>query len=83
MSEKLLPLPEVEAAIGFKRSHIYALIQQGRFPAPIAIGTSRRWKQSDVQNWINEKIQQSTTSQPLQKSKAAQGRITASKSGAA
>lgn len=61
MPERLLPLPEVEAAIGFKRSHIYSLIQQGQFPSPVAIGTSRRWKQSDVQNWINEKIQQGTT----------------------
>jgi len=68
MPEKLLPLTEVEAAVGFKRSHIYALIKQGRFPAPVAIGTNRRWKESDVQNWIAEKIQQSTTTpaQPKQ-----------------
>lgn len=59
MPEKLLPLPEVEAAVGFKRSHIYALIKQGRFPEPVAIGTSRRWKESDVQGWIVEQIQQS------------------------
>lgn len=59
MPEKLLPLPEVEATVGFKRSHIYSLIKQGQFPAPVAIGTSRRWKQSDVQNWITEKIKQS------------------------
>ena len=67
MPEKLLPLPEVEAAIGFKRSHIYELIKQGQFPAPVAIGTSRRWKQSDVQNWINEKIQQSANTPRNQK----------------
>lgn len=59
MPEKLLSLPEVESVISFKRSHIYALIKQGQFPAPMAIGASRRWKQSDVQNWIAD--QQSTT----------------------
>lgn len=59
MPEKLLTLPDVEAAIGFKRSHIYALIKQDQFPAPVAIGASRRWKESDVQGWITEKIQQS------------------------
>lgn len=58
MNEQLLPLPDVESSIGFKRSHIYDLIKQGRFPAPVAIGTSRRWKNSDVQKWIAEKIQQ-------------------------
>lgn len=60
MTEQLLPLTDVEAAIGFKRSHIYDLIKQGRFPPPVAIGTCRRWKQSDIQAWIAEKIQQST-----------------------
>lgn len=65
MPEKLLPLPEVELQVGFKRSYIYALLKQGQFPAPVAIGSSRRWRQSDVQNWITEKIQQSTTT-PVQ-----------------
>lgn len=59
MDEQLLPLPDVEASVGFKRSHIYDLIKKRRFPAPVAIGTSRRWKKSDIQNWIAEKIQQS------------------------
>ena len=59
MQEKLISLPEVEAVIGFKKSHIYSLLKQGQFPAPVAIGTNRRWKHSDVQNWIAEKIQQS------------------------
>jgi prophage regulatory protein len=63
MPEKLIPLSEVEAAIGFKKSHIYSLVKQGQFPAPVAIGTSRRWKQSDVQNWITEKIQQGAVTQ--------------------
>ena len=67
MLEKLLPLPEVEASIGFKRSHIYELIKQGQFPAPVAIGTSRRWKESSVQAWIAEKIQQSTTTHAQRK----------------
>ncbi len=57
--EKLLPLPEVEAAVGFKKSQIYALMKKGQFPAAVAIGASRRWKASDVQAWIAEKISQS------------------------
>jgi len=63
MPEKLLPLPEVEASCGFRRSHIYSLIKQGKFPAPVVIGTRVRWTQSSVQNWIAEKIQQSTNTQ--------------------
>ena len=63
MQEKLLPLNEVEAATGFKRSHLYALKKQGKFPAPVVIGTRVRWTQSSIQNWIAEKIQQSTATQ--------------------
>jgi len=63
MPEKLLPLNCVEAASGFKRSHIYALIKTGQFPAPVVIGTRVRWTESSVQNWIAEKIQQSTATQ--------------------
>lgn len=67
MDEKLLPLPDVEASIGFKRSHIYDLIKQGKFPAPVAIGSSRRWTQSSIQNWIAEKIQQGLISSASRK----------------
>ena len=67
MPEKLLSLPEVEVAISFKRSHIYALIKQGQFPAPVVIGTNSRWPQSAVQNWIAEMIKQSATTNLVKK----------------
>lgn len=59
--ERLLPIDKVESVVGFKRSHIYALIKQNKFPAPVIIGTNSRWPETAVQSWIAEKIQQSTT----------------------
>ncbi|WP_322614995.1 helix-turn-helix transcriptional regulator [Pseudomonas sp. BIC9C] len=45
--------PAVSARIGFGKTHLYELIGQGEFPAPIAL--SKRavgWLSSDVDAWI-------------------------------
>ena len=55
-TERLLPLPEVESRSGFKSSFIYQLIKEGKFPAPIKIGNSSRWRESEVQQWIHDQI---------------------------
>ena len=52
-TESLLRLPEVEAVVGLKKSKLYTLIQEGRFPQPVKLGTrSVRWKASSVYAWI-------------------------------
>jgi len=49
-SERLLPLSEVQAALGgFHRTTIYGWIKKGRFPAPIKIGGSSRWTPDDIE----------------------------------
>lgn len=55
-TEKLLPLPEVESRSGFKSSFIYQLIKQGKFPPPVKIGNASRWRESEVQQWIQNQI---------------------------
>lgn len=55
--ERLLPLPEVESRSGFKSSFIYQLIKEGKFPKPVKIGASSRWRESEVQQWIHNQIQ--------------------------
>lgn len=54
MSERLLRLPEVETATGFKHTKLYQLINAGRFPAPVRLGTRAvRWRASQIQEWID------------------------------
>lgn len=60
-TEKLLPLPEVESRSGFKSSFLYQLIKSGKFPAPVKIGTSSRWRESEIQAWIQAQIESSTS----------------------
>lgn len=55
-SERLLPLPEVEARTGFKSSFLYQLIRDGKFPKPVKIGLASRWRESEVQQWIHDQI---------------------------
>ncbi|EEC7240851.1 AlpA family phage regulatory protein [Escherichia coli] len=38
---------------------IYKLIKDGVFPKPIKLGRSSRWLKSEVENWPQERIDQS------------------------
>ncbi len=57
MSEQILKLPEVIKATGLARSTIYKLISENHFPKQIKLTNfSSGWLQSEVDNWINERI---------------------------
>lgn len=50
----LLRLPSVCELTGYKRSSIYSLMKQGKFPAPfrLAGGGAVAWRTADVRAWI-------------------------------
>jgi len=53
----ILRLPEVEKRTGYKRTHIYNLIKEGKFPPSIKIGTrSVGWDSYAIEQWIEEQI---------------------------
>jgi prophage regulatory protein len=54
VEDKLLRLCEVEARVGFKRNWIYRKIKSGEFPAQIHVGTSSRWRESEILEWISQ-----------------------------
>ena len=50
---RILRLPAVEAAAGFKKSKIYELVKEGQFPQPVRLGAkSVGWLADEVQAWI-------------------------------
>ncbi len=57
----ILRLKQVENRTGLKRSTIYNRITLGTFPKQISLGGSRAigWLESEVNDWIQERIQQS------------------------
>lgn len=55
----LIKLAEVMALTKKSRSSVYAEAKDGRFPKPIKLSErSSAWVVSEVQDWIESKIQQ-------------------------
>jgi len=53
----LLRMPELQKQIPLSRSHIYAMIAQGQFPAPIKLGSrASAWIASEIAQWVQERI---------------------------
>jgi len=60
VTEKLLRLPAVEDLVGLKRSTLYRLIQEGKFPPPVSIGARAvAWQSSLIETWIESRIRES------------------------
>ena len=55
--KRLIKLDQVEALTGFKKSYLYSRIQSGDFPNPIHIGRSARWIESEVLDWVKNRIE--------------------------
>jgi prophage regulatory protein len=58
MTERLLRRPGVQDKTGIGRSALYELIKRDQFPAPIKIGRSSFWVESQVDKWIEQRIEQ-------------------------
>lgn len=41
---------------GLTDKWFYKLIKDGQFPKPIKLGRSSRWKQSEVEDWLLQRI---------------------------
>jgi prophage regulatory protein len=58
MSERLLRRPGIQDKVELGRSALYDLIKRGQFPTPIKIGRSSFWVESEIDSWIELRIQQ-------------------------
>ena len=60
MKNKMLLLENVKSKTGLSRSTIYRLMDEGRFPHQINLGyRAVAWLESEVDNWLDEKISSS------------------------
>ena len=58
--ERLIRMRQVKEITGLSVSYIYSLASAGKFPQSISLvpgGTSRAWLESEVQDWIKERVQ--------------------------
>lgn len=55
--DRLVRLPEVEGMTGCKKSTIYKMIAEGRFPKPVRLGTRTvAWPETAVLQWVQDLI---------------------------
>lgn len=60
MNETILRLPQVRSKTGLPTSGIYKRISEGSFPKQINLGgRSVGWLESDIQNWIRQRLAES------------------------
>lgn len=45
--------PASRGITGFSAKHIYHLIKNSQFPAPIKIGRASLWRLSDINEWLD------------------------------
>lgn len=55
--DRLVRLPEVEGMTGCKKSTIYQMIADGRFPKPLRLtGRMVAWPETAVLQWVQDRI---------------------------
>lgn len=53
MPDKIFRRPAVQDITGLSRSTLYAMIAEGRFPAPVKLGTRAvGWREADLNEWL-------------------------------
>jgi len=52
----LMRLPQVEKAVGLKKSAIYLRIKEGTFPRPVSLGAKHiAFRSDEVEDWIQSR----------------------------
>lgn len=56
LDEQLVDMQFITRFTGLTDKWFYKLIKDGLFPKPIKLGRSSRWKQSEVEYWLLQRI---------------------------
>lgn len=59
MNDKLVDMVFITTFSGLTDKWFYKLISEGKFPKPIKLGRSSRWKESEVKEWFLQRIEES------------------------
>jgi prophage regulatory protein len=55
-SAVLLRCPEVMKRVALSRTALYALMREGKFPAPIKLGTASAWVDFEITRWMERQM---------------------------
>ncbi|HGM9748160.1 TPA: helix-turn-helix transcriptional regulator [Proteus mirabilis] len=59
LDDQCVDMKFITRLTGLTDKWFYKLIQDGEFPKPIKLGRSSRWLKSEVESWLNVRIQES------------------------
>lgn len=59
LNDQLVTMEFITRLTGLTDKWFYFLIKNGEFPKPIKLGRSSRWLQSEVETWLQQRIDQS------------------------
>ncbi|MEP9232396.1 AlpA family transcriptional regulator [Enterobacter hormaechei] len=59
LTDKFVDMAFITQLTGLTNKWFYKLIKEGEFPKPIKLGRSSRWLQSEVETWLQQRIDQS------------------------
>ncbi|MFS9729720.1 helix-turn-helix transcriptional regulator [Enterobacter hormaechei] len=54
--DPLIDMTFITTCTGMTDKWFYKLIQEGQFPKPIKLGRSSRWRKSEVETWMQQRI---------------------------
>ncbi|WP_172513927.1 helix-turn-helix transcriptional regulator [Enterobacter roggenkampii] len=55
--DPLIDMTFITTCTGMTDKWFYKLICDGKFPKPIKLGRSSRWRRSEVESWMQERIE--------------------------
>ena len=61
LEDQFVDMAFISRFTGLTDKWFYKLIKDGEFPKPIKLGRSSRWLQSEVESWLQARIQASRT----------------------
>ncbi|EMP1179219.1 AlpA family transcriptional regulator [Proteus mirabilis] len=59
LDDQCVDMKFITRLTGLTDKWFYKLIQDGEFPKPIKLGRSSRWLKSEVENWLQARIDES------------------------
>ncbi|HEM6845091.1 TPA: AlpA family transcriptional regulator [Providencia rettgeri] len=59
LNDQFIDMKFITALTGLTDKWFYKLIQEGEFPKPIKLGRSSRWLKSEVEQWLQARIDES------------------------
>ncbi|EDL3629294.1 Rha family transcriptional regulator [Salmonella enterica subsp. enterica serovar Newport] len=59
LEDQFVDMAFITSLTGLTDKWYYKLIKDGLFPKPVKLGRSSRWLKSEVENWLQERINHS------------------------